>query len=83
VRMLLITLILLLNIVSAFMTATLIYMNKLEVAVAVMILTLMIDVFTDNDASLTLILVYIIMFTFFAGVYLIKAFNKLLSIVLK
>ncbi len=82
-RMLLITLILLLNIVSAFMTATLIYMNKLEVAVAVMILTLMIDVFTDNDASLTLILVYIIMFTFFAGVYLIKAFNKLLSIVLK
>jgi hypothetical protein len=78
-----ITLLLLLNIVSAFMTATLIYDNKLDVAVAVMILTLMIDVFVDNDTSLTLILVYIASFTFFTGVYLIKAFNKLLSIMLK
>ncbi len=67
--MLLTVILFMINILSAFTTATLIYMSKLDVAITVMILTLMIDVITDDDTSLTLVIAYIIAFTFFTALH--------------
>jgi len=82
---------LLLNIVSAFITATLIYNNKLYAAVAVMLLTLVLDKIAGNtlnassseDAALTLVLAYIIALTFFTAAHMIKLFSNQSSIISK
>jgi len=82
VRTVLIAILFLINLVSAFMTVTLIYDNKLDVAVTVMVLTLTLDAVSDNDEALTLILVFIVAFIFFTVVYLIEVFRGLVSTLL-